>query len=211
MGKKTDTRSAKKSDVKNDIKSDVTRDVRTENFYLHFKVSHPNMEFELTTKDPKILDKIQPFFAAMPDIDLFDFTEVSLKLSEPFSKNKEVAKLLQELLTKNDDYVITSVDIPTFTDIDVERDVKSIRVNRVDVKKSINKLLSPCELKSIRHGIVHISGDISSDDKLLIVDNVHKNMPTAQLRAFQSPRLKTQSSVFVECIFFGEFDESEDL
>ncbi len=183
---------------------------KKDDFYLHLKINHPIVEFELTTKDPSVLDKMQPLFNLIPDIDISDFQEVSLKLSESFTKNSDVAKLLQDLLSKQQDYRIASVEIPIITSIDIQNNTKNSQVNKSDVKQSVKTLLDQLDVRAVRNGIIHVAGEITNDDKSLIVDHIHKNMPTAQLRAFQSPRIKNQTSVFVECIFFGEFEDMEE-
>lgn len=198
------TKSEKASSVKNSSSK------RDDSFYLHLKINHPLIEFELTTKDPTVLDKMQPLFNLIPDVDISEFQEISLKLSEPFTKNVDVAKLLQDLLARQEDYRIASVEIPIITSIDMQENTKDSRVNKNDIKQSMKALFYQIETSAVRNGIIHLAGEISNEDKALIVDHIHKNMPTAQLRAFQSPRIKNQTSVFVECIFFGEFEATEE-
>jgi hypothetical protein len=205
----TKTNSVKANSSKNTaLKNDSSK--KNDDFYLHFKINHPIVEFELTTKDPTVLDKMQALFSFIPDIDISEFQEVSLKLSEPFTKNPDVAKLLQDLLARQQDYRIASVEIPTVTSIDLQQNTRDSRVNKKDVKQSIQSLFNQVDGKAVRNGIIHVAGELSNEDKALIVDHIHKNMPTAQLRAFQSPRSKNQSGVFVECIFFGEFEDAEE-
>ena len=116
---------------------------------------------------------------------------------------------MRELLRQHQPYQIANAEIPTTATIDIEQGIRSIRARRMDVQHSIRSLIRGFAPITVRSGIVHVCGELDKEDKLLIVDCIHKTMPTAQLRAFQSPRAKDQTGVVVECIFFGEFEKEE--
>ena len=88
--------------------------------------------------------------------------------------------------------------------LDLRDGTRSVRVKQKDVKEAVARLTSAID-KNVKFGIVHINGDLDREGRLLVADHIHKFMPTAQLRAFQSSNLT--GKVVIECIFFGDFPE----
>ena len=66
-------------------------------------------------------------------------------------------------------------------------------VKKLSVRRAVMELVQDVETARVKQGIIHINGNIDKEDKLLIVDHIHKTMPTAQLRAFQSAKSATDS------------------
>jgi uncharacterized protein YqfB (UPF0267 family) len=183
--------------------------------FLHVKIDLPSFQFEVLTKDPdkalpelrKILETVQ--LDEQVIYEEFVVEEMRAALSETFVSNKQVMGAVKKLLKHEDDYRVARVEIATTQTIDFEHHTKNTNVQKVSIRKAILKLTEDVEPNAVKQGIIHINGDLSKDDKVLIVDHIHKCMPTAQLRAFQSSS-SIGGNVLVECIFFGEFSEGDD-
>jgi hypothetical protein len=192
----------------------VNEEKRSKEF-LHVKIDLPSFQFEIVTKDPgqalpelrKILESIQLDDQVI--YEEFVVQEMRAALSETFVNNPQVMNAVKRLLKHEDDYRVSRVEIATTATIDLENNTKDIRAQKINVKKAIMKLIEDVDTAAVKQGIIHINGELDKDDKLLIVDHIHKCMPTAQLRAFQSPAT-AGNTVTVECIFFGEFPEEEE-
>lgn len=184
--------------------------------FLHMKIDLPSFQFELLTRDPdkalpelrKILESVQ-----LDDQIIYEefvVQEMRSNLSDTFVSNSQVMTAVKKLLKNEDDYRIARVEIDTTATIDLEHHTKHVRVQNLNVRKAVMKLIEKIDTSAVKHGIVHINGELEKEDKLLIVDHIHKLMPTAQIRAFQSES-SGNTSVTVECIFFGDFpDEDEE-
>lgn len=186
-------------------------------FSLRLKINHPLFEFELSTRDPETLETIKEILELLPaPIDEMlppeeiAFQDIALKLSPSFTENKKGAAVLRDLLRHRQPYRLAVVDIPTTAAIDIEAGTRSIRTRRTDVQRCVRSLTDGFPPSSVRNGIIHVCGELDEEDKLFIVDCIHKPMPTAHLRAFQSPRPKDQTGVVVECVFFGDFPKAQD-
>ena len=183
--------------------------------FLHIKIDLPSFQFEVVTKDPqralpelrKILETVQ--LDDQMIYEEFVVQEIRAALSETFAGNQQVMGAVKKLLKNEDDYRVSRAEITTTETLDFDHQTKDVHVQQVNVKRAVLRLVENLDTNCIKQGIIHISGDLSKDDKLLIVDHIHKCMPTAQLRAFQSTTI-TSGSVSVECIFFGEFPDEDE-
>jgi hypothetical protein len=182
--------------------------------FLRVKIDLPSFQFELVTKDPnialpelrKILESLQ--FDEEVLYEEFVVQEMKSQLSDSFVANQQVMGAVKKLLKQEEDYRVTKADISATATIDLDQHTRDIRIERPAVKRAISKLTQDIDTNAVKQGIIHIQGDLEKEDKVLIIDHIHKTMPTAQLRAFQSTA-KNPTQVTVECIFFGEFPEEE--
>ena len=190
-------------------------DLKKKKDFLHVKIDLPSFQFEIRTEDPqtalpelrKILESVQ--LDEQVIYEEFVVQEMKASLSETFISNQQIMSAVKRLLKHEDDYRVSQVQISTTATLDLENQTKDVHVQRINIRKAILKLVENVDTGAVKQGIIHINGDVLKDDKLLIVDHIHRTMPTAQLRAFQSPSTNS-GTVTVECIFFGEFPESED-
>lgn len=182
--------------------------------FLHMKIDLPSFQFEVLTKDPaKALPELRRILEAIQIDDQvvyeeFVVQEMRAELSENFVGNQQIMSVVKKLLKQEDDYRMTHVEVDTTATIDIEHQTRDIRVQRVNVRRAVAKLVENIDTSAVKHGVIHINGDLEKEDKLLIVDYIHKSMPTAQLRAFQSPG--SNQTVTVECVFFGDFPEEDE-
>jgi hypothetical protein len=192
----------------------VNENERVEEF-LRIKIDLPSFQFEIFSRDPaaslpelrRILESLQLDEQVL--YEEFVVQELRAALSEGFISNQQVMTAVKKLLKQEEDYRISRVDIATTATIDLDQRTREVRVNRPNVKRAVTRLTDGIDPAAVKHGIVHIQGNVTKDDKVLIVDHIHRCMPTAQLRAFQSGAQGSEQ-VTVECIFFGEFPEEED-
>lgn len=183
--------------------------------FLRVKIDLPSFQFELVTEDPtialpelrKILETLQ--LDEQVIYEEFVVQELRAELSESFIANQQIMGTVRKLLKQEEDYRIGRAEISTTATIDLDNQTRDIRVQKVEVKRAVMRLIEDVDTNAVKQGIIHIQGDVAKEDKVLIVDHIHKSMPTAQLRAFQSAPSNDQK-VTVECIFFGEFPESDE-
>jgi hypothetical protein len=191
----------------------VSEQKRKEEF-LRVKIDLPSFQFELVTQEPNIalpeLRKILETLQLDEQVIYEEFVvqELRAELSENFINNQQIMNSVRKLLKQEEDYRIGRADIATTATIDLDNQTRDIRVQKVEVKRAVMKIVGDIDTNAVKQGIIHIQGDVAKEDKVLIVDHIHKSMPTAQLRAFQSTGNTQQ--VKVECIFFGEFPESDE-
>lgn len=183
--------------------------------FLKVKIDLPSFQFELTTADPgialpelrKILESMQ--FDEEVLYEEFVMQEMKNALSEGFVGNTQVMGAVKKLLKQEEDYRVSRTEIGATATIDLDQRTRDVRVDRAAVKRAVGNLVQNIDTAAVKHGIVHIQGELSKEDKALIFDHIHKCMPTAQLRAFQSNGA-VPTQVSVECIFFGEFPEEDE-
>jgi hypothetical protein len=191
----------------------VSEQKRKEEF-LRVKIDLPSFQFELVTQEPNIalpeLRKILETLQLDEQVIYEEFVvqELRAELSENFINNQQIMNSVRKLLKQEEDYRVGRADIATTATIDLDNQTRDIRVQKVEVKRAVMKIVGDIDTNAVKQGIIHIQGDVAKEDKVLIVDHIHKSMPTAQLRAFQSAGNTQQ--VKVECIFFGEFPESDE-
>jgi hypothetical protein len=182
--------------------------------FLRVKIDLPSFQFELVTEDPSValpeLRKILETLQLDEEVIYEEFVvqELRAELSENFINNQQVMTTVRKLLKQEEDYRIGRANITTTATIDLDHQTRDVRVQKVEVKRAISKIVEEVDTNAVKQGIIHIQGDVAKDDKVLIVDHIHRCMPTAQLRAFQSTGPASQ--VTVECIFFGEFQENDE-
>lgn len=182
--------------------------------FLRVRIDLPSFQLDIATKDPQTalreLRKILETIRVDDDVMYEEFVTQELKssFSETFVSNANVMAAVRKLLKQEDDYRIAAADIPTTATIDVEQQTRSVRVERRDLQQAVSKLTKEVDGHMVKHAIVHVSGRIERDHKVMIIDHIHQHMPTAQLRAFHSSG--PEDKVVVECIFFGEFPEDEE-
>lgn len=184
-----------------------------DNDFLKFRIDLPSFQLELNTRNVEhSLTELRKILEAVhldDDIIYEEFVtqEIRESFSKTFVKNKEVMDLIRSLLKQEDDYRISTVEIPSTTTIDLDDRTRSVRVTRNEAKRCVSKMISSFPSEIVKHGIVHVMGNLDNESKILIIDHIHQHMPTAQLRAFQSPQARTD--ILVEAIFFGDFPEEE--
>ena len=190
----------------------INKSTVTDEFF-RVKIDLPSVQIDIASKEPRLaLPEFRRVLEAMKlDEQMIyeEFVQEELRqsLSKHFVENPDVMRAIKKLLKQEEDYRVFKTEIPSKAEIDLEQNIKSIAVNQLDVKRQINSLTEQFDAKTVKQGMIHITGKIQHDDKLLIVDHIHQHMPTAQLRAFHTNG--EQDQVLVECIFFGEFPEEE--
>ncbi|MDD9953898.1 MAG: hypothetical protein OXR66_06195 [Candidatus Woesearchaeota archaeon] len=184
---------------------------RGTNEFLRVKVDTPAFKVEISSQEPGSalpeLRKILELMSMDEEIVYEEFVAEELKttFSDGFINNQKAMTAVKQILKQEDDYRIATTMIPSTATLDLEQDTQSIKVQKRDVQKAITQLTTNIDEKAVKQGIIHIGGALDRDSRVLVVDHIHKHMPTAHLRAFQTP-LKNKD-VLVECIFFGEFPE----
>ena len=179
--------------------------------FLRVKINLPSFELELETKDAsKTLFELRRILEVLQVDDQIVYEECVVQeltslLSESFIGNTQVMDWIKKLLKQENDYRVATTNIPLTAEFDFDQQTKELHLSKNMVQKNIEELVKTIDTKSVKHGIVSVSGPLKNEEKLLIVDHIHQRMPTAQMRAFQSER--SGESVLVECIFFGEFTE----
>ncbi len=182
--------------------------------FLRVNIDLPSFRLEISTANPGAalteLRKILECVNLDEEVMYEEFVTQELKtvFSETFMRNGQAMSSIRKLLKQEEDYRVSTAEIPSEVTVDVEHNTRAVSVQRRDIKEAVAGMTREVESECVKHAIVHINGDIERDTKLLIIDHIHKHIPLAQLRAFQS---KTpDAKVMVECIFFGEFPEEED-
>jgi len=182
--------------------------------FLRVKIDLPSFQFEVVTQDLNALHELRLILenVSLDDQAIYEefvVQEIRAALSDQFVSNQQVMAAVKRLLKQEDNYRVARVDIDITSTIDLENNTRDARVQRLSVRRAVMMLVQDVETARVKQGIIHINGDIEKEDKILIVDHIHKTMPTAQLRAFQSASARGQK-VVVECIFFGDFPEEEE-
>jgi hypothetical protein len=179
--------------------------------YLHVKIDLPSFQFEVHTKEPhRALPELRRILEAVKfdEQALYEeeaITHLREQLSQTFIENAQVMAVVKRLLHQEEDYRVATVPIDRTATIDIDEEARDVRVERATVRRATARLTEGIPTKDVKHGIVHINGTVAPDDRVLIIDHIHTRMPTAQLRAFQSPG--TSQQVVVECVFFGPFED----
>ena len=186
----------------------VERDL---NELFRVKVDLPSFQIEVVSKDPSTtIPEVRRILEAMRVDDQliyeeFITQELQAVFSEIFTQNSKMMQSVKKILKQEEDYRVFTMELSTTATLDLDNQTRTINISKKDVKNNVQQLSAIVDGNTVKQGIVHVSGRLSKEDKLLIVDHIHKHMPTAQLRAFESPG--ETDKVLVECIFFGEFDE----
>ena len=179
--------------------------------YFAVKIDLPSFQIELKSKDPSVtLPELRKVLEAVRLDEQFIYEEfVQQELhtifSSSFTNNMQVMEAVKKLLKKEEDYRVFKATLMSTTSIDLDQQTENTSVTRKEVRKTIGRIAQSVQINEVKQGIVHISGTLADNDKLLIVDHIHKHMPTAQLRAFHST--SEGQDVSVECIFFGDFED----
>lgn len=180
--------------------------------FLKLNIDLPSVQVELRTTNPvPALAEIRKIIEGMQigdEVIYEEFVTEELKMvfSESFLQNKKVMDAIRTLLKQEEDYRVAATEVKGKTAIDLDSKQRYVEVERKDVKRAVAGMVG-FDSGSVRQGIVHINGSLDRDMRMMIVDYIHKHMPTAQLRAFHSPA--ETERVVVEGIFFGDFPEEE--
>jgi hypothetical protein len=197
------------------IRGFMVRGRKSRKEYLHMHIDVPSFELELETQQPgKVLSDLRKIFEesskTLPQLhrvlehfrsheevayEEFVIQEMRQQLSPVFVENQKVLETVRHYLQQEDDYRIARVGL--------SHDIESGGLQVQDVRRTVAHLLSGIDTGAVHEGIVHINGDVPRTEKLMIVDQIHKQMPTVQLKAFQS---HGDGKPSVECMFFGEFE-----
>jgi len=181
--------------------------------YLRVRIDLPALKLDINTQNPSIaLSELRRILEAMhldEEVIYEEFVASELKqvFSETFVNHPKVMDVIRGLLKQEDDYRLATTEIATNATLDLHNGTKTVRVHQRDVKHAIANITQNIDSNRVKQGIIHLSGELDKNGKLLIVDHIHKYMPTAQLRAFHSKG--TTGNVIIECIFFGDFPEED--
>lgn len=182
--------------------------------YLRARIDLPSFQLDIVTKEPKValseLRKILEVIHNDEDIMYEEFVkqEIRTNLSTAFVENSQIMDAVKKLLKQEEEYRIASATIPITQSIDVEAQTKRSLVDRRDVRQAVSHLTDAFDQSAVKHGIIHVNGRIGREEKVLILDHIHKNMPMAQFRAFHST--VDEEKVKIEGIFFGDFPTLEE-
>jgi hypothetical protein len=192
----------------------MVQDTRPRDEFVKVKIDLPSFQLEVSSADPKTtLPELRRILEVMhmdEDVAYEQAVQQDVRssCSAAFVANTDAMAAVKQLVRETDSYRIATASIPSTTALDLDAHTRTGRIANTDVRKAISRLADNVELKAIRHGIIHVVGDLDRDGKVLIADHIHKLMPTAQLRAFHTRT--SESDVLVECVFFGDFHEDED-
>jgi hypothetical protein len=204
----------RRSDFRSDMVRGAERSSEKREEFLHFKIDLPSIKFEISSSDPakvlpelrQLLDTVQIGDAVL--YEEFAMHELRHELSDGFTRNREVMEEVKKLLRSEEDYRTARVSLTLTATVDLRGEMQDLRVDRDEVRRGVAKLFSEIDPAVVKHGIVHLRGQLQRDDKLLVMDHIHRAMPVAQLRAFHSPDMT--SALEVECVLFGEFVDEEE-
>lgn len=192
----------------------MTQDARSTEDFLKVKIDLPSVQLELNTSDPRFalseLRRILEVLTLDEDVAYEQVVQQELRksCSSTFLAHTEAMGVLKSLVRDTDAYRIATAEIRRSTSLDLDTRSSASRIASRDVQRAISRLTQDIDCRAVRQGIIHICGDIDRDGKVLIADNIHRLMPTAQMRAFHT-RVK-DDRVLVECVFFGDFPEDEE-
>jgi hypothetical protein len=177
--------------------------------YLRLKIDLPSFQLELSTKDTSALGELRKVLELLGKDDQLAYEEYALEeiksqLSSQFTANQQIMDAVGTML-KEHEFRISTTEVPLVQSIDFETDKKEVRVSALAARRAINLLVDPLPLSQVKHGIVHLHGDLLAEDRAMVVDHIHRRMPTAHLRAFHTTG--TVVPVRVECVFFGDFED----
>ncbi len=181
---------------------------------MKIKIDLPSFQLELTSNDP--LSTLPELRKVLESIHLDDQViyeefmtqEIGAIFSDTFVSNEKLMKLVKKLLKMEEEYKFHKMVLPITATIDLEQKTKNIGVDSRELNKGMLNLSSTVPGNLVKHGIVHVGGELPENEKLRIIDHIHTQMPTANIRAFHTS--EGEESALVECIFFGDFpDDSE--
>ncbi len=182
--------------------------------YLKVKIDLPSFQFEVMTRDPQTaLGELRRILEVMhldEDVAYEEFVQQDLRAncSEAFLRNAPAMAAIKTLLKQEDGYRVVTATIARTTTVDLDTQMRSGRISPKEVQRAIGRLTDKIICANVKHGIIHINGELDKEAKLMIADNIHRLMPTAQLRAFHTK--EPNPRVGIECIFFGDFPEEDD-
>lgn len=192
----------------------MTQDTRSTEDFLKVKIDLPSVQLELNTSDPRFalseLRRILEVLNLDEDVAYEQVMQQDLRksCSASFLAHAEAMGALKSLVRDTDAYRIATAEIQRSTSLDLDTRSSATRIASRDVQRAITRITRDIDCRAVRQGIIHICGDIERDGKVLIADNIHRLMPTAQMRAFHTRA--DDGRVLVECVFFGDFPEDEE-
>ncbi len=192
----------------------MTQDARSTEDFLNVKIDLPSVQLELRTGDPRFalseLRRILEVLNLDDDVAYEQAMQQDLRksCSAAFLAHAEAMGALKTLVRETEAYRIATAEVQRMTSLDLDTRSSASRIAARDIQRAIARLTRDLDCRAVRQGIIHICGEIERDGKILIADNIHRLMPTAQMRAFHT-RAK-DGRVIVECVFFGEFPEDEE-
>lgn len=192
----------------------MVQDTRPREEFVKVKIDLPSFQLEIASADPKTtlpeLRRILEVVHLDEDVAYEQAVQQDVRssCSAAFLANNDAMTAVKQLVRETDSYRIATSEIPSTTALDLDARTRTGRLASNDVRQAIARLVDDVQVRLVRHGIVHIAGDLDRDGKVLIADHIHKLMPTAQLRAFHTRT--GDNRVLVECVFFGDFPPDED-
>ncbi len=167
---------------------------------LKLNISSPNPNQALT-EIRRIVESINGY----DEVDDLTCFEMSTLLSEEFVSNSSAMNETKRLLNLEQPYRVVKEFVSAIEEIDLDNSKKQLHLESSQIRKAVVSLLSTVDKHVARHALVHIKGLLSEQERLVIIDHVHEQIPNAQIRAYQTEQ-DIEGKVLIEALLFGDFE-----
>lgn len=201
--------------INKEERSAVPQDPRTyeqKKEFLRASIDHPGFKIDIQSENAmQALTEIRRIVESLGATDIIepeDFTafELSALLSEEFIGDKNAMKEIKKLLSMEQQYRVVKALLPAMEEIDLIAGKKLLHLENKTIKEGVAQLTREIDVSATRHALIHIKGLVEEQERMIIADRVHEQMPHASIRAYQTEQ-DIEGKILVEAMFFGDYDE----
>jgi len=180
--------------------------------FVHLAVKLDRLKVELSGADAyrclqeinRMLDKLNRATGHSHDHPhSFDY-HLEAVLSDELMRDRNVTKLLDKLAQLYHDYRTERVVLENKKIVELEKGMVHTKIDAAALQRGVRKFLFHIPKEQVRHAVVHVKGDIAEEDARMILDQIERELPNAELHPAVS-RGDVPTHTLIEGVFFGEF------
>ncbi|MBR9703045.1 hypothetical protein GOV10_03355 [Candidatus Woesearchaeota archaeon] len=210
MEKQAPATSIENKDERSAIQQSVST-IEPKKEFLRASIDQAGIKIDIQSENAtKALTEIRRIVESLgtTTIEPDDFTtfELSTLLSEEFVNDKNAMKEIKKLLNREQQYRVVKALLPAIEEIDLIAGKKFLRLENKTIKEGVYQLTKEIDVGATRHALVHIKGLLEEQERMIIADRVHEQIPHAQIKAYQTEQ-DIEGKILIEAMFFGDYEE----
>ncbi len=134
--------------------------------------------------------------------------ELEYQLSDEI-KNTNITNFIKSAYTVTDAYRYRKTTLTLREILDINRDKLILNIDKAELEDNLKKILYDIDLSKTDFMAVHVLGNVSSKSLNLIVDQIQKRVPNAEIKAAMTSK-DMLGKLVIEILFFGSYMPKND-
>ncbi|MBI4144509.1 hypothetical protein HY486_04645 [Candidatus Woesearchaeota archaeon] len=177
---------------------------------LEAQIDFPNLRLNINTTEPtKGLREITRILHSLRHIELRDWADEEISwrlgwLSDEIRNNNECMAFIKSAMEVEEGSRHRKISLVNKKIVDLEKKQYTSTIEKQGLQKKLSQLTVGTE--KANYGLVHVASSVAEEDKNILIEQIRKQVPHAQIKAVFTNKELLGKTV-IEAVFFGSFPE----